>query len=81
MSAFTELPQDVVKKCAIITLTGKNNLRVENFKSILEYDETIIKIRAKDTMISVSGSNLKVKYFNAEEIMVTGIINEVKLGV
>lgn len=81
MSDFAGLPQDVIRKCAIITLTGRNNIRIENFKTILEYDETIVKVRAKDCIVSVFGSNLRVKYFNCEEIKITGIINEVKFGI
>jgi sporulation protein YqfC len=81
MSAFAELPQDVVRKSVIVTLVGKNQLRIENFKTILEYDEDKAKIRTRDGIVYVTGSNLKVNYFNCEEIKITGIIQEIKFGV
>lgn len=80
MSLLAGLPQDVVRKCAIITLIGKNQLHIENFKTILEYDEDFIKVRTKDGVLLVSGTNLKVLYFNCEEIKITGIITEIRFG-
>lgn len=80
MQKMNTLPQDVIRGVAIITLMGRNSLHIENFKSIIEYDENIIKMRAKDSIITVTGERLKVKSFNCEEINITGIINEVKFG-
>lgn len=80
MSFLAGLPQDVVRKCPIITMVGRNQLHVENFKTILEYDENFIKIRTKDGILAVAGTNLKVLYFNCEEIKITGIIAEIRFG-
>ncbi len=80
MSFLAGLPQDVVRKCAIITMVGRNQLHIENFKTILEYDENFIKVRTKDGILAVAGTNLKVLYFNCEEIKITGIIAEIRFG-
>lgn len=80
MSILAGLPQDVIRKCAIVTLVGRNQLHIENFKTILEYDEDYIKMRTKDGILHVSGRNLRVLYFNSEEIKITGIITEIQFG-
>ncbi len=70
------LPEDVVKKSSIISILG-NTILIENFKSIMEYKNDFIKIKAKDKIISLYGSRLTVIYYNREEIKVTGVINNI----
>lgn len=81
MSILTSLPQDVIRKCAIVTLMGKTQLYIENFKTILEYDNEIVKIRTFDGVVVALGTNLKIQYYNSEEIKITGIISEIRFGV
>lgn len=81
MSILTSLPQDVIRKCAIVTLMGKNQLYIENFRTILEYDDELIKVRTFDGVVFATGTNLKVQYYNSEEIKITGKISEIRFGV
>ena len=81
MSILSSLPQDIIRKCAIVTLMGKTQLYIENFKSILEYDDEAVKIRTYDGTVLATGTNLKVQYYNSEEIKITGSISEIRFGV
>ncbi len=70
------LPDDVVHQSSIISIIG-NTIVIENFKSIMEYKNDFIKIKAKDKIISICGERLCVLYYNREEIKVTGVINNI----
>lgn len=71
------LPEDVVKKASIINILGNNAMIVENFKTIMEYKDDFIKIKAKDKIISIYGCKLEIAYYNTEEIKILGTMNSI----
>ena len=46
-----ELPKDFVLKDALVTFTGRRELLIENYKGILIYEDSFIKIQAKNCRI------------------------------
>lgn len=71
------LPEDVMKNSSIINIMGNHSLLIENFKAIMEYKNDFVRIKAKDKIISIHGSNLAIEYYNAEEIKIIGKINSI----
>ncbi|PKM96023.1 MAG: sporulation protein [Firmicutes bacterium HGW-Firmicutes-1] len=72
-----EVPKDVVLGEAIITLTGKREAIIENYKGIVEYTNDYIKILTKNGVIEFKGSNFNITYLTNEEIKVIGSIVEI----
>lgn len=72
-----EVPKDVILGEAIITLTGKREAIVENYKGIVEYTNDYIKILTKNGLIEFKGNNFNITYLTNEEIKVTGSIVEI----
>lgn len=60
-----------------ITILGFDELVVENYKNILEYDEIFIKVNTYIGVVNISGVNLKLIQMNKEDIMVTGKIDSI----
>lgn len=72
------LPRDAVLGETLLTAIGKNTLRVENYRSILIYSDTSIKLQAKRYKLSIFGRNLKIRYYDKDEMEIVGQIEDVK---
>ena len=75
ITAFLEMPEEIISDKPRITILGFNELVIENYKNILEYDEIFIKVNTYIGAINISGVNLKLIQLNKEDIMVTGKID------
>ena len=71
------LPRDAMKGETIITATGRSALRIENYRSILIYSDTKIRIQAKHYKLSVSGKHLRIRYYDKVEMEITGHLETV----
>lgn len=73
-----ELPKDLLLGAMNIIITGKWEAIIENYKSIIEYTDNVIKLQGKNCRVKVTGSNLKISCYNKEDMEIKGIINEIK---
>lgn len=71
------LPADILAGAPIISAIGRNEMIIENYKSIIEYNGNIIKVQTKLCRISIEGVNLNIVYFNNDEMKITGIIHAI----
>ncbi len=73
-----ELPKDLMLGAAIVTVTGRRELLISNYKGILEYEDSFIKVQAKNCRILISGSHLAIDYYTNEEMKITGFIDTIQ---
>lgn len=78
MTSATNLPKDVILGVPIITMTGQLEVCVENYKGILEYTDTKIRIRSKIGQIKVVGENMQIEYYTNDEMKITGHIKTIE---
>lgn len=64
------MPEEVITDKPRITILGFNELVIENYKNILEYDEIFIKVNTYIGAININGINLKLIQMNKDDIMV-----------
>lgn len=57
-----------------VTLVGNTFVKIENYLSIITYDNNLIKIKTKVKTIKITGDKLLLKYIEAEEIGIKGLI-------
>lgn len=72
-----ELPREVVSNVPKITVTGFDELIIENFRGILEYENFFVRIGTYIGNVNINGFNLKLSQMNDEDILVTGKIESV----
>jgi sporulation protein YqfC len=77
ISSRLGLPADVLAGAPIITATGRNELSVENYKGIIEYNGNVIKVQTKVCRVCIEGKNLNILYFTEDEMRVTGFIQAI----
>lgn len=72
-----EIPQEVVSNKPKLTLVGFEELLIENYKAILEYEDFYIKINTHIGAININGFNLRLKEMTGDDIMVLGSIDSI----
>ncbi len=70
-------PQDVASGETLLEFTGKSSVRIENYRSILVYTDTQIRIQAKKYQLCIIGKNLCIRYYDKDEMVVTGRMESV----
>ena len=71
LDKILELPQEVCSNTPKISITGFNEMIIENFKGILEYEEFFVRINTYIGIISVNGFNLNLENMTNDDIKVT----------
>ena len=66
------MPRDVVMGASVITITGRNEICIENYRGILEYTDLLIRVQTKSGQIRLSGKNLQIEYYTNDEMKITG---------
>lgn len=74
-----ELPQEVVGNAPRLTIVGFEQLLIENYKGILEYEDFFIKINTHIGALNINGFNLNLKQMTEDDIMISGKIESVDL--
>lgn len=72
-----ELPKDLVYGAVMVTITGRGEVLVENYRGILEYNQTHIRLQTKTCRLLIQGKNLHIVYYTNEEMKITGIVDSV----
>ena len=72
------LPKDMLADSVQISVVGKNYLRLDNFKGILDYTEAQVKILSKDGRILVKGKKLQISYCSDFQLCIVGRIEQIQ---
>ena len=73
-----ELPKDFLLGEVIVTVTGRKELLIENYKGILNYEDSFIRIQAKYCRVIIIGRQLSINYYTNEEMKITGFIEQIQ---
>lgn len=67
-------PEDVIMGIPIITLLGNQEISIENYGGIIEYNNELIRIRTKEGQMIIKGKNLYIDYYTNVEMKILGTI-------
>ena len=74
-----ELPREVISKVPKITVTSFDEVLIENFKGILEYEDFFVKLSTYIGSININGFNLKLDKMTEEHLKITGKIESLDI--
>lgn len=77
LSNYLHLPADILAGAPIITATGRNEICLENYKGIIEYNGNLVKVQTKACRICIEGKKLNILYFTEDEMRITGYIQAI----
>ena len=73
-----ELPKEVYSNEPKIVITGFDEIVIENFKGILEYEEFFVRINTFIGIININGYNLNLENLTNEDWRVKGKIESLE---
>lgn len=71
INKMLEIPQEVYSNVPKIVITGFDEMIVENFKGILEYEDYFVRINTHIGIINVNGFDLKLENMSNDDIKVS----------
>mgnify|MGYP000356458846 CR=1 FL=1 len=74
VTEILELPKEVVLNIPKLTMLGAGDLIIENYKGIIEYDSSRIRVNTGIGIIRILGERLVIREITSEDIMVSGEI-------
>ena len=78
IAELSELPKDVALGMPILTVTGQMELCLENYRGILEYTDSLVRIQTRTGQIRITGQKLEVVYYTNDEMKVNGHIHSIE---
>lgn len=81
LASILEIPEDIVLDLPRITMLGNRQLLVENHKGIIEYTPSLVRIKLEQGELIITGKNLMLGNLQIEQILVEGIVGDVKYDI
>ncbi len=72
-----ELPKDLMYGAVLVSITGQQEILIENYRGILEYTKNHISQQTKTCRLVIRGKDLNINYYTNEEMKITGRIESV----
>jgi sporulation protein YqfC len=57
-----------------VTLTGNDEAWIENYKGIIEYNDSFIMLQGKTCRVCIEGKALEIDYYTNEDMKISGNI-------
>lgn len=74
-----EIPKEVYSNEPKLVITGFNEIIIENYKGILEYDDFYVKINSYIGCINIHGFNLNLEKMTEDNIRIIGKIESIDI--
>ncbi|MCD7921622.1 MAG: YabP/YqfC family sporulation protein [Clostridiales bacterium] len=72
------LPKDLMLGAPIVTITGRSDMTVENYRGILVYEDSLIRLSLKHGQIQISGVGLNIEYYTNDDMKISGRIDKLE---
>ena len=72
MVEASNMPKDVVLGVPIVTIIGEFEVNIENYRGIIEYTDTLIRVKVKQGQIKITGKDLQIDYYTNDDMRITG---------
>ncbi len=79
LDRFLEMPQEIYTNNPKVTINGFEEILIENYKGILEYEEFLVRINTYLGIININGYNLNLETMTNDDIRVTGKVESIDL--
>lgn len=73
-----ELPKDLLLGMPYLTMSGNQELLIENHRGFLTYSEKQMVILTKTFQIEITGTGLYVEYYTADHMKIQGHMEQIR---
>ena len=74
-----EIPKEVYTNMPKLSIVGFEEMIIENYKSILEYEDYYVRVNTYIGILNINGFNLKLEKMTNDHIRITGSIENIDL--
>jgi len=67
-----DLPRDILLNMPKITVTGDNEITIENHKGVILFEENEVKINSSLGLISISGGEFEILFMGGSTLTLSG---------
>lgn len=79
LNKILEIPEEVYSDVPKISLIGFDEMIIENYKGILEYEEFFASISTYIGVVNINGFNLNLEKMTNDDIKITGKIESIDI--
>ena len=79
INRMLELPRETYTNEPKLVITGFNEMVIENYKGILEYEDYYVKLNTYIGSININGFNLKLEQMTEDNIRIIGKIESIDI--
>ncbi|MGE5614877.1 MAG: sporulation protein YqfC [Bacillota bacterium] len=73
-----ELPKELVLDIPKITVVGKGDMMIENYKGVIEYNSDRIRVNTGIGTLKITGAGLFIREITSEDIIISGGIHSLE---
>lgn len=77
INRILEIPQEVVSNIPKVTVVGFEQMVIENYKAILEYQDFYIRLSTEIGILNINGFNLNLKEMTTDDLQISGKIDSI----
>lgn len=77
ISEILDMPREINGVDTKVTIISFEEILIENYKGIMEYEEIFIKVNTEMGTININGFNLELEEMTEDDILVKGVINSI----
>lgn len=79
INRMLEVPKELYTNEPKVIITGFNELIIENYKGILEYEEYYVRLNTYIGNININGLNLKLEKMTEDNLKILGKIESIDI--
>lgn len=77
INRILEIPQEVSSNVPKITILGFEQMMIENYKAILEYQDFYIRLSTEIGILNINGFHLNLKEMTTDDLQISGKIDSI----
>ena len=70
----SKFPEDVVLGMPNVEILGHSEMRIENYRGLIEYTDQLVRVQTKIGQIRITGNHLQVDSYTNDDMKITGKI-------
>ena len=74
-----EIPKEIYTNIPNLIITGFEEMIIENYKGILEYEDYFVRINTHIGIVNIHGINLKLEKMTEDNIKIIGKMESIEL--
>ena len=73
-----QISPDIFSDCPLLHMYGQKYVRIENYRGIMDYEDTYVKLMTKKGVLMIAGKRLEIAYCSDLEICIAGYVTSVQ---